>query len=105
MVQAQLEKRLNRRFALDLPIVVKFLDDGTYEVTGRTRDVSSRGVFFYMNSEVHEGESIDFVMTLPAEITLTEPIRVQCTGKVVRVDRAADQQGVAVAIDQYDFVR
>ena len=105
MAEPQLEKRSNRRFSLDLPVVVKFLDNGTYEVTGHTRDVSSRGVFFYVNSEIAEGASIEFVMTLPSEITLTDPIRVRCSGKVVRVDRTADEQGVAVAIDKYDFVR
>jgi hypothetical protein len=105
MTQQQSEKRLNRRFSLDLPVAIKFLDNGAYEVTGRTRDVSSRGVSFYVNSEIRAGASIEFVMTLPSEITLTEPIRVHCFGKVVRVDRATDQQGVAVAIDRYDFVR
>lgn len=105
MAQPQSEKRANRRFSLDLPVVVKFLENGTYEVSGRTRDVSSRGVFFYVNSEIREGASIEFIMTLPSEITLTDPIRVQCTGKVVRVDRGAGEQGVAVAIDKYDFVR
>jgi PilZ domain len=99
------DKRSNRRFSLDLPVSVKFLDDGAYEVAGRTRDVSSRGVFFYMNSVIREGTVIEFVMTLPSEITLTDPIRVQCSGKVVRVDRMEDEQGVAVAIDKYDFVR
>lgn len=105
MTEAHSDKRSNRRFALDLPVLVKFLDNGTYEVTGRTRDVSSRGVFFYLNSGIVEGATIDFVMTLPSEITLTDPIRVQCSGKVVRVDRKTDKHGVAVAIDKYDFVK
>jgi len=104
MTESEMEKRATRRFSLDLPVTVKFLDNGTCEVSGRTRDVSSHGVFFYLDSEIHEGASIEFVMTLPSEITLTEPIRVQCAGKVVRVDRRTYQQGVAVAIDNYDFV-
>jgi hypothetical protein len=105
MTQPQSKKRSNRRFSLDLPVVVKFLDNGAYEVIGHTRDVSSRGVFFYVNSDIREGVAIEFVMTLPSEITLTNPIRVHCAGKVVRVDRMPNQQGVAVAIDKYDFVR
>jgi len=105
MAQPQPEKRLTRRFSLDLPIAVKFLDNGTYEVTGHTRDVSSRGVFFYVNSGIEQGAFIEFVMTLPSEITLTDPIRVRCTGKVVRVDKTGNEQGVAVAIEKYDFVR
>jgi len=43
-------------------------------------------------------------MTLPTEITLSEPIRVRCTGKILRVDKAAHEQGVAVAIEKYDFL-
>lgn len=105
MTEAQSERRSNRRFSLDLPVAVRFLDDGTYEVTGHTRDVSSRGVFFYVDSGISEGVSIEFIMTLPSEITLTDPIRVRCSGKVVRVDRFSDKHGVAVAIDRYDFVR
>lgn len=105
MTQSESDKRSHRRFFLDLPVMVKFQENGTYEVTGRTRDVSSRGVFFYVDSDIREEASIEFIMTLPSEITLTEPIRVQCSGKVVRVDRSTQRQGVAVAVNKYDFVR
>src|SRR5258707_3163522 len=87
-----------RRFSLDLPISVKFLDNGKRELAGHTRDVSSRGVFMYLDTEITTGARIEFVMTLPTEITLSDPIRVRCTGKILRVDKAAHEQGVAVAI-------
>ena len=106
MAQPQPEKRSTRRFVLDLPIAVKFFDQQAQDVTGHSRDVSSRGVFFYMDATVHEGSSIEFVMTLPSEITQTEPIRVHCSGKVVRVENEREtEQGVAVAIEKYDFVK
>lgn len=106
MAQPQPEKRSARRFFLDLPIAIKYLDNHPLDEPGHTRDVSSRGVFFYMESHVHEGSPIEFVMTLPSEITQTGPLRVHCTGKVVRVDNAStSEQGVAVAIEKYDFVR
>ena len=104
MAMPQTEQRSTRRFSLDLPITVKFPTNGVGEVAGHTRDVSSRGVFFYMNSEIEEGNAINFVMTLPSEITLSDPVRVHCTGRVVRVTQAGDEQGVAVAIEKYDFV-
>ena len=103
MPQPQTEKRSTRRFVLDLPVEVKFLDNGTCQVTGRTRDVSSRGVFFYLNSEIAVGAAIEFVMTLPSEITLASPIRVHCIGKVVRVEKNSGGQGIAVAIEKYDI--
>jgi hypothetical protein len=93
-----------RRFSLELPISVKFVNSGRRESAGHTRDVSSRGVFMYLDAEISEGAPIEFVMTLPTEVTLAEPIRVRCTGKVLRVTRAEQEQGVAVAIDNYDFV-
>jgi len=105
MTSPQSEQRSTRRFSLDLPISVKFLDDGKHEFTGRTRDVSSRGVFMYIDTELTAGSPIEFVMTLPPEITLADPIRVRCAGKILRVDKTAEDQGVAVAIEKYDFVR
>ena len=104
MAQPQPEKRSTRRFSLELPISVKFVNNGRRESAGHTRDVSSRGVFMYLDTEISEGVPIEFVMTLPTEVTLAEPIRVRCTGKVLRVNRAEQEQGVAVAIDKYDFV-
>jgi PilZ domain len=104
MAQPQPEKRSTRRFSLDLPISVKFLDNGKRELAGHTRDVSSRGVFMYLDSQVAEGAAIEFVMTLPTEITLAEPIRVRCSGKILRVAKDEQEQGVAVAIEKYDFV-
>ena len=104
MAQPQPEKRSTRRFSLDLPITVKFPESGAQDVVGHTRDVSSRGVFFYLDAQLAEGNSIDFVMTLPPEITLSDPVRVHCTGKVVRINQAGSEQGVAVAIEKYEFL-
>lgn len=104
MTQPQPERRANRRFSLDLPIIVKFVDNQVHDMRGQTRDVSSRGVFFYVSSRLKEGAAIEFVMTLPSEITLAEPIRVRCFGKIMRLEQEAGKLGVAVAIEKYDFV-
>ncbi|MCU1311348.1 MAG: type pilus assembly PilZ [Candidatus Angelobacter sp.] len=99
--------RNTRRFSLKLPLTVKFAEGTEQSVSAQTKDVSARGVFFYLNSDVAEGSPIEFTLTLPPEITLTESIRVHCTGKVVRVDQnggPGSQVGIAAAIDQYDFV-
>ncbi|HYX53412.1 MAG TPA: PilZ domain-containing protein [Candidatus Limnocylindrales bacterium] len=104
MAQPQPEKRSTRRFALELPVNVKLLADSQTEMTGQTRDVSSRGAFIYLKSQIAEGIAIEFVMTLPPEITLADPIRVRCSGKVLRVEQRGQEQGVAATIDKYDFV-
>lgn len=110
MTHSPLEKRSMKRFSLDLPISVKYLDNNRSEVAGRTRDVSSRGIYMFVAAPMAQGAAIEFVMTLPSEITLTEPVRVHCRGRILRVEQTAQEdgvavaQGVAVAIDKYDFV-
>lgn len=103
--EAEQEQRNTRRFALQLPVSVKYVEGASKEQVAQTRDVSARGVFFYMDSNVKVGSDLEFTLTLPSEITLTDSIRVRCKGKVVRVeDRGTERIGVAAAIDQYDFI-
>ena len=104
MAQPQPEQRSTRRFLLELPISVKSTNNVKTELSGQTRDVSSRGVFMCLNSDLPEGTGLEFVMTLPPEVTLAEPIRVRCTGRVLRVENTDRRQGIAVSIDRYDFV-
>lgn len=102
----QQEQRTTRRFSLRLPLAVKYTDGEVQERFAHTRDVSARGVCFYMDSGIAEGSEIEFTLTLPPEITLTESIRVHCKGRVVRVDPAAPGGKVAIAaiIDRYEFL-
>ena len=105
MAQPQREQRSTRRFSLRLPVTVKF-GDVSGEKTAQTRDVSARGICFYLDSSIAEGSEIEFTLTLPPEITLTESIRVHCKGKVVRVDPNSDngKVGIAAVIERYEFL-
>jgi hypothetical protein len=99
------DKRLTRRFGLRLPVSVRY-GKGEPERTAQTRDVSAKGICFYADSSVEAGSAIDFTLTLPPEITLTETIRVRCTGHVVRVDdgHIGAKLAVAAIIDEYEFL-
>jgi len=105
MEQAQAERRGEQRFPLRLPVLVRSLHDRVQEQSSLTRDVSARGAFFYLDLRLAEGTPVELVLTLPAEITLTESIRVRCKGKVVRVVNPSNggKTGVAAVIEQYDF--
>jgi PilZ domain len=106
MPQPQQEKRATRRFSLRLPLSVKFDKTGTQQAEAETRDVSARGVCFYMGNSIAPGSEIEFTLTLPPEITLTESIRVRCVARVVRLDEQAaeGQIGIAAVIDRYEFL-
>jgi hypothetical protein len=99
------DKRATRRFALRLPVSVRYGENGE-EHAAQTRDVSARGICFYVDSAIQAGSPINFTLTLPPEITLTESIRVRCKGRVVRVEGGtpATKLAVAAVIDEYEFL-
>jgi hypothetical protein len=98
------DKRATRRFALRLPVTVRY-GENEQEQAAQTRDVSARGICFYVDSAITAGSPIDFTLTLPPEITLTESIRVRCKGRVVRVDGGTNSKmAVAAVIDEYEFL-
>jgi hypothetical protein len=99
------EKRAIRRFALQLPVTVTAAAGEEVKAEAKTKDVSSHGICFYCDSAMEQNSEIEFTVTLPSEVTMTEPINVRCLGKVVRV--GGDAGGafeVAAAIESYEFV-
>jgi len=99
------EKRATRRFPLRLPVSVRY-SEGAEAREAQTRDVSARGICFYVDTAIQAGSAIDFTLTLPPEITLTESIKVRCKGRVVRVEAgsSAGKLAVAAVIDEYEFL-
>jgi hypothetical protein len=106
MGEAQQEKRAARRFALRIPVSVARDEETKYSESAQIRDVSARGICFYLDSPIAQGSPIGFTLTLPPEITLTESIRVQCKGRVVRIEGsgADGKMAVAAVIEEYEFL-
>lgn len=106
MAQAQAERRGEQRFPLRLPVVVRSMHGGVHEESSLTQNVSARGTFFELDRKLAEGTPVELILTLPAEMTLTDSIRVRCRGQVVRVVGGIDggKTGVAAVIQQYNFV-
>jgi hypothetical protein len=99
------DKRSARRFPLRLPVSVRY-GEGAEEHVAQTRDISARGICFYVDSPILANARIDFTLSLPPEITLTETIRICCKGRVVRVEEGtpANKMAVAAVIDEYEFL-
>jgi len=106
MAEAQEEKRAARRFALRIPVSVARGENSTFGESAEIRDVSARGICLYLDAPIEEGSPIGFTLTLPPEITLTESIRVQCKGRVVRIEggTAVGKMAVAAIIEEYEFL-
>ncbi len=77
----------------------------TPEEHGKTRDVSFRGLYFTADGEYHPGTEIEFILTLPKEITLATDVNIHCFGQVVRVEPKEAGRGVAARIDRYEFLQ
>ena len=99
------ERRENQRFKLSVPLTV--MVEGR-EVSAYTRDMSNRGVFFYL--AIADGTLLDrefeFVAELPPEITLSTCCQIRCQGRAVRTEEiSVDMTGVAAKILDYSIVR
>jgi hypothetical protein len=74
------------------------------ELQAETRDVSFRGLYFMTENSVEVGSQIEFVLTLPKQITLATDVHIHCNGLVVRVEPHEGRTGVAAQIEKYEFL-
>jgi hypothetical protein len=88
-----LDRRKAQRFRVTLPVE---LEGGS----GITRDISVCGVFFETDRTFAPGELIQFTLVLE-HMAPGQPVRLQCQGEIVRVERREGNVGVAVAIGAY----
>jgi len=104
------ERRAARRYDLSLPVMIRAAAHGVAETQkGKTRDISTRGLYFVIDQDLGDGSDLDIMLTLPGEMTHGDEVLVKASGKVVRVEpRVEDgtpRQGVAAVIERYDIMR
>ena len=98
------DRRRVRRFSIIAPLTVIF---GDREIPAYTRDLSNRGVYFYLG--LADGILIDsdfeFMIELPPEITLATCCRIRCRGRLVRKEKTfMNLTGVAAEILDYSIL-
>jgi hypothetical protein len=100
-----IERRSSRRFTMTLPLTVRTSGpEGGIERQGHTRDVSFRGLYFLIDADFEAGKSIEFILTLPREITMAGDVHIRCFAQVVRVEPHNGRRGFAARIDRYEFL-
>jgi hypothetical protein len=104
-IESRVERRAARRFSMMLPVRIRFPEGSDApERDGQTRDVSYRGLYFLTEAAPEAGSSIEFVLTLPQQITLAGDVHIRCYGRVLRVEPNDGRQGVAARIDRHEFL-
>ena len=106
------ERRTARRYDLSLPVNIRIpVESSAVSHSGKTRDISTRGVYFLFDTDMRAGTELDLTMTLPAEVTGGTEVFIRAVGKVVRVENRGDgvddpqHMGVAAVIERYEIVR
>jgi len=99
------ERREARRFNMSLPLRVLPGEDKGRELSAHTRDLSYRGLYFLVEADFEVGNEIDFVITLPQQVTQSGDVNIRCHGRIVRVEVTENgRTGIAAQIARYEFM-
>ena len=99
------DRRGSQRFRVSAPLTIIV---GDHKIPAYTRDLSNRGVYFYLDSadQTAVNDDFEFVVELPPEITLSTCCRISCRGSWVRTEEgSAHFTGVAAKILDYSILR
>ncbi len=102
-VPVRQERRAAQRFEFNLPVFIRA--DGR-EYRGCTQDLSGRGVFLLLDSPLPQDCHVELLVSMPAEVTLTETMRVSCRGRVLRVQPSGDggKFAIAICLESYTYL-
>jgi hypothetical protein len=99
------ERREARRFTMSLPMRVLLREAKGRELDAYTRDVSYRGLYFLSAANFEIGGEIEFVITLPQQVTQSGDVNIRCVGEVVRIEPTENGRvGIAAKIARYEFM-
>jgi hypothetical protein len=99
------DRREARRFLMRLPMRVLPREAHHQELRADTRDVSYRGLYFLSETKFEVGSEIDFVLTLPQNISVSGEVDIRCSGKILRVEGGTNgTMGIAAKIERYEFL-
>lgn len=104
-------RRAVRRYRLALPVIVRRIPTLSESdlLYGKTRDISTEGLYFTTDQQVAPGTKLECSLTLPPEITGGAQVFVAAQVKVVRVQKkrrnGLERVGVAAAIEKYEIIR
>jgi PilZ domain-containing protein len=105
MMPNEAERRASKRFTMSLALKVRSNGpQGVVEQPGQTRDVGFRGLYFTTDAEYELGSEIEFILTLPKEVTQAGDVKIRCRGRVVRTEPGSGHRGVAARIERYEFL-
>ena len=104
------ERRTAQRYDLSVPVLVRVsTEKAELARTGKTRDISTRGIYFMIDNYLASGAELSLTMTFPAEVTGDSDVFIRRKGTVVRVDNRFGNSGqfvgIAAEFERHEIVR
>lgn len=99
-----------RRKALRVPTVLPICfewrspENEIRHTRGSTRDVSRFGISCHLESPLAPGLPVEFEVVFPRELTATDPMKLWCSGRVLRSEIQDRRFGLVASIDTHRIV-
>ncbi len=102
--------RHERRRALRVPTVLPICfewrspENEIRHTRGTTSDVSRYGISCHLESPLSPGLRVEFEVIFPRELTATDPMRLWCSGHVLRSEMKDRRFGLVASIDTHQIM-
>ena len=95
------ERRLHKRFPIELKADYRILRRGRVDVVGSTQtlNIASRGVLLQADTSLVVGSAIQLLLNWPLRLQGICPLKLAISGRIVR----SDNRGVAIEAKQHEF--
>ena len=90
------EKRASQRIQVEVPVYI-----GHEKAV--TRDISWAGIYFLTTQAFDEGKKMSFSLDLTYALP-GKPIKLDCQGEVLRVEKLGNQYGIAAKINDFQYL-
>jgi hypothetical protein len=99
------DRRGSRRYPIQVDVTFKLRHGGkvTRTGTGRTADLSSRGVRIFTDTPIRAGDKVELCIAWPAMLQDEVALNLFVSGQVVRSGPAGSENFAAIAFQRYLF--
>jgi len=96
-VDRSIERRNSRRFEIALPLLLRWTDGRSHYNAGHCVNIGQGGMFVLTATTPPVGGEVKIEFVLPPFSSVPRPTRLQCVGRVSRVEVCCQLKGFAVS--------
>ena len=105
---SQDNRRKSQRLEFKVPVKHRPTEGSTpFLSSAESVNLSDEGLLFVTDASVGVDSLIDLTYTMPREMTGTQPMKIRCTARVIRIDRNGlpeGKAGIACHIERFETI-